>query len=380
MLAKAELNPAVKLRIARVGEAPLPSDEAWRDLAMKATEPNPFFEHWFLKPALRHLTSGSPIWVAQLWEGDLLCGLMPLSVRDRYGRMPVRTVGNWAHYQCFMGTPLIAEGYETAFWRALLSALDEADWALGFLSVSGLLPEGPVDRGLIAAAQALGRPCPVVHRHERAMLRSDLSAEAYLEAHVRAKKRKEWRRLENRLSDLGAVEFETLNDASELPAWCAAFLALEAAGWKGRDGAALGNRPETEGFFTAMMAGALAAGALEFQRLTLDNRPIAMLVNFVTAPGSWSFKIAYDEELARFSPGVMIELRNLTRVLRNPDIDWMDSCAVEGHPMIDSLWAERRSIVQVSVPLKGARRALAWKACRAAETASAALKSMWSKG
>jgi hypothetical protein len=76
---------------------------------------------------------------------------------------------------------------------------------------------------------------------------------------------------------------------------------------------------------------------------------------------------------------VMIELRNLARILDDiegdgPSIDWMDSCAVENHPMIDSLWAERRTIVQVSVPLKGIRRAVTWHLCRAAETASASLR------
>jgi hypothetical protein len=45
----------------------------------------------------------------------------------------------------------------------------------------------------------------------------------------------------------------------------------------------------------------------------------------------------------------------------------MDSCAVEDHPMIDSLWTERRAIVRVTVPLKGARRSAAYALARALE-------------
>jgi hypothetical protein len=108
--------------------------------------------------------------------------------------------------------------------------------------------------------------------------------------------------------------------------------------------------------------------------LDLDGRAIAMLINFRTPPGSWSFKIAYDETLSQFSPGVLIELENLKRVLEDPEIDWMDSCAVENHPMINSLWGERRAIVQVSVPLSGVRRSAVFRACRAAETVSAAVR------
>ena len=52
----------------------------------------------------------------------------------------------------------------------------------------------------------------------------------------------------------------------------------------------------------------------------------------------------------------------------------MDSCAAQEHPMIDSLWTERRAIVRATVRLRGARRAAIWALCRALETASAALK------
>jgi CelD/BcsL family acetyltransferase involved in cellulose biosynthesis len=201
-----------------------------------------------------------------------------------------------------------------------------------------------------------------------------LTPEAYLDTHIRSKKRKELRRLANRLGELGTIAFTVLETEDALPAWCDDFLHLESAGWKGERGAALGNSAHTATFFREIIAGAYAAQALDFQRITLDGRPIAMLINFRTPPGSWSFKIAYDESLARYSPGVLIELENLPRVLNDPTIAWMDSCAVADHSMINSFWAERRSIVQVSVPLSGARRTLTYYICRAAETGSAWLR------
>jgi hypothetical protein len=365
-----------EMRISRGNLACLPDLSEWKNLSDDASEPNPFFEPWFFIPALQHLSDGRAIWIAEYRVGDTLCGFFPLAVRSMYGRTPARHVGNWAHYQCFMGTPLLRKGCEADFWQALLVSLDEADWASGFLSVAGLEENGPVHLGLIEAAKSMGRPCPVVHHQDRALLKSELTAEAYLETNVRAKKRKEWRRLDNRLAELGSIKFDSLNCESDLPKWCEDFLTLEAAGWKGKDGAALGNESSTKAFFVAAVVGAFKAGKLNFQRLTLEDRPIAMLVNFLTPPGSWSFKIAYDEALARFSPGVMIELRNLAQVLGNLELEWMDSCAVENHPMIDSIWAERRSIVQVSIPLTGVRRLATYHLCRAAETASATLKSI----
>ena len=78
--------------------------------------------------------------------------------------------------------------------------------------------------------------------------------------------------------------------------------------------------------------------------LFLDGRPIALKCNFLSGPGGFTFKIAYDESLAKFSPGVLLELDNLEDVHRRPEIRWMDSCAMPGHFMIGRLWRERRTL------------------------------------
>jgi hypothetical protein len=211
------------------------------------------------------------------------------------------------------------------------------------------------------------------------MLRSALDAESYWETHVRAKKRKEIRRLQKRLAELGAVEQRRLDKRAELPHWCADFLTLEAAGWKGREGTAMACSPSDAAFFRAACAAAFDAGRLHFLRIDLDGRPIAMLANFRHGEGAFSFKIAFDEELGRFSPGVLIELANLHAVQGDPDIGWMDSCAAADHPMIDSLWAERRTIVQYRIALRGRgldrmRRTAAFALANGAEALASRLK------
>ena len=177
--------------------------------------------------------------------------------------------------------------------------------------------------------------------------------------------------------ELGAVTRSLAPDEDITP-WCDAFLALEQAGWKGRAGSALGCDPRTEAFFREALAGARAAGRLDMLRIDVDARPIAMLANFLAPPGGFSFKIAFDEAFARYSPGVLIEIENLG-VLARGDIGWMDSCAVESHPMIDSLWGERRTIVRVTVPLSGLRRRLVHGACRALEQASAGRRALFKR-
>jgi hypothetical protein len=337
--------------------------------SLLTAEPNPFAEPWFVEPSLRALAA-APVRVLEVRSRDSLTGVLLLAEESHYGRIPVAHVQNWTHHHLFLGTPAIRAGSELGFWRSILAHLDGADWAPGFLHIDGLVENGVAHRALTEAAAGAGRSCAVVHREQRAFLCSDLDSRAYYAATVRKKKRKELARLRNRLAELGVLATRAYKGGDDLAEWCDAFLVLERSGWKGRNGSALACHPETDSFFREAVAGAAGAGRLQMLRLDLDDRPLAMLVNFLTPPGAFSFKTAFDEAYARFSPGVLLQLENLN-ILDRPEIDWMDSCAAADHPMIDGLWGERRNIVRLTIPLRGLRRRTAFAFARTLEGASA---------
>ena len=328
---------------------------AWDRLALDASEPNPFFESWYLLPSLRHLARGQDVMILRFERAGELAGLLPILRTPRYYRWPVPNLTSWLHDNCFCGVPLIARGAETAFWRAVL------DWADGhagqalFLHLRGIPVDGSVHAALSALLAAEPRQSEVVHREERALLASDLTGDAYLEASLSGKKRKELRRQASRLAELGAVDVERRSDEDGLAAWCDAFLALEASGWKGKAGSALANQPETTALLRESLRGAARRGRLERLSLMLDGRPIAMLASFLTPPGAYSFKTAFDEGYSRYSPGVLLQRENL-RVLDRDDIAWTDSCAAADHPMIDHLWRQRRTVARISIAIGGPLR------------------------
>jgi len=177
---------------------------------------------------------------------------------------------------------------------------------------------------------------------------------------VPGKKRKEYRRQSARLAEQGRVTFERDDDARGLAVWIDHFLALEQGGWKGDAGSALACADATELMFRELMTEAGKRGRLERLSLNLNGRPIAMLASFLSAPGAFSFKTAFDENYARFSPGVLLQLENLA-MLERAGIEWCDSCAAAGHPMIDSLWTERRAIGRVSIAIGGGSRRAAFE-------------------
>ncbi|MFC4292437.1 GNAT family N-acetyltransferase [Sphingorhabdus arenilitoris] len=336
---------------------------AWNVLAENASEPNPFCEYWFLRPAFRAFDTHDHVSLFTLWDNESgpkpkLVGLVPIGREVQYGRWPLPHLQNWLHPNAFLGVPLIHRAYERLFWEGLLAHLDRHGGHNIFFHINGVPIGGPVQSALADVCAAQGRKMELVHSQERAMLQSALSPSQYYEAAMRSKKRKELRRQKNRLSEHGELTFRRSSDDVALDQWVEEFLALEKRGWKGEEGSALDCAEETRLLFQQSLAGAAAYGRLERLDLRLNGEPIAMLVNFLCPPGSFSFKTAFDEKYARYSPGVLLQIENLDLLLLS-DVDWCDSCAAEGHPMIDSVWTERRAIGRYSVAIGGmARRAI----------------------
>lgn len=338
---------------------------AWQDLANHACEPNPFYEPWYLLPSIDAI--GDIVAIAALYDGDLLVGIMPMERSKHYYGYPVPHLASWVHANTFCGAPLVRRGYEQRFWRALFARAERKLGTSLFLHLALLPDGGPAHAALEAVLAEQARTSVKVMAQRRALLASHLSSEAYLEASMSAKKRKELRRQHKRLAEEGALTFERSVTGDGLAAWIDEFLDLEAAGWKGDAASALANSPETRRLFTDALHGAAQAGKLERLCLRLDGKPIAMLANFICPPGAYSFKTAYDERYARYSPGLLLQLENLA-LLDRGDVEWADSCAAEGHPMIERLWRDRRELVGINIALGGPVRRTLFKAMMAYET------------
>tara|TARA_B100000678_G_scaffold165590_1_gene138286 strand:+ start:1270 stop:2412 length:1143 start_codon:yes stop_codon:yes gene_type:complete len=339
----------------------LPDAGCWDALSTRAGEPNPFFERWFLQPSLAELDRAGRVRLAQLHVDGQLVGLMPLKFRVNYYDRPVPHLSTWLHANAFCGVPLIAPGFEAMFWSMLLRWIDTKSRFAAFLHLPGLPLDCAPTAALVEVTGEDARPAAAVACEARALLSSDLSAEDYYAAALPNKKRKELRRQSRRLAELGEVSVERVHTPDAIARFAEDFLKLEAASWKGRAGSALASKAKHARFFRESLAGAAQLGRVEGLSLQLDGKPVAMLVTLLSPPGSFSFKTAFDERFARFSPGVLLQKENLD-LLEREDIAWCDSCAAPDHPMIDHFWRDQRSFVSRNVAIgSGARRALGAK-------------------
>jgi CelD/BcsL family acetyltransferase involved in cellulose biosynthesis len=339
----------------------------WDALAQWAAEPNPFHESWYLLPALRAFDPDGEVQLLCLEAGGQLAGVLPVIRKTRYYGHPVRHWSNWLHGNAFVGAPLVAQGFERAFWRELFAWCDRHPGGALFLHLSQIPAEGPLHEAMAQVLAEQRRQGTTVMREERAFLRSALSPDEYLEESLSGKKRKELRRQHRRLAEEGELAVERTCGPEHLADWTDEFLALEEAGWKGEQGSALACDPYTAALFRSALEGAAARGRLERLAIRLDGQPLAMLATFLAPPGAFSFKTAFDESFARFSPGVLLQRENL-ELLTRPGIEWADSCAAEDHPMIDHFWRERRVVARHNIAIGGKARRLLFRALAAHES------------
>lgn len=321
----------------------------WGRLAAGAAQPNVFYDPAFALPAWRHLEAGRALEWLLVWQGPppaeeggegRLIGALPLA-KEPIGRgLPLKVLKAWTHAQAPLSTPLLLAGEEAAAAEALAGALARGVGGARFF-VQRLAAEGAAQAALDRALDGEHMRFSRLAMHDRAALGEATGGDAYLRQSMGKKRFKEMRRLLARLDDEGRAEFSLAQVPGEVEAAGEAFLALEASGWKGRRGTALIQDPQSAAFFREALAGLSQKRAAWVVRLHAGGICAAAAVVLFSGVRAWFWKVAYDEALSRFSPGVLLACEVTRQLLARPDIELTDSCAVAGHPMIDHIWRQR---------------------------------------
>jgi CelD/BcsL family acetyltransferase involved in cellulose biosynthesis len=266
----------------------------------------------------------------------------------------------WTHPFAPLGTPLVDRDAVAAVAASFLDHV-AADATLPKLVLLPLLNEsGSVAQALRTAVERRGGAHAAFGRHRRATLRPDGDAAQYIERAIGRKRDKEFKRLRRRLAEFAPVAFEMARSPAAVAAALQDFFTLEAKGWKGAAGSALIQDPGLKRFAEAAVDALARQGQAAVARLLLGARPIAAIVTLRSGGGVWAWKIAYDESLARFSPGVQGMMELTDALLADETVAFADSCATPDHPMIDHLWRERLAMADLMIALRpGARFTLA---------------------
>src|SRR5690606_14609258 len=194
---------------------------------------------------------------------------------------------------------------------------------------------------LKTVAEARGLSLLIVDRTERPLLQSELDAETYLKASLRPHHFREFRRLKRRLAELGSLEHCVARGPEEIADAIESFLTLEVSGWKGRERTAMAIDRYRAAFAREAVHRLAERDQCRIHSLTLDDRTIASLIVLVESGRAYTWKTAYDENYAAFSPGTLLMIEVTAQHLDDPNITTTDSCAVPDHPVMSRLWSER---------------------------------------
>jgi hypothetical protein len=341
---------------------------AWEDLAGAAIEPNVFYEPWMLMSAVRAYGADRRSLFALVLAPDparplgspLLCGFFPLEFKDHCdgvsSKLPLKTLRLWRKPEMiYLCAPLLRVGYAREALAAFFDWLDAGSHNCSLMEFGFVTGEGPFHHLLVDYLHDHVKFTYVTESFTRALFRPAADAEAYIRDALSRARRKEYRRQERRLAETGRLEYTALDPDSDLDAWIEEFLQFEANSWKGKGGRALACSETDRKYFVQVAREAFRRGKLMMLALRFNGRPIAYKINFLSGVGSFAFKIAFDEEYARYSPGVLLELENIRLLLERPQISqisqvrWMDSCADPDRFLVNHLWTDRRAIQTVLV-------------------------------
>ena len=269
--------------------------DSWDDLVRAMARPSPRLLHSWLAAWWRHFGADNELAVQVAYRGDRLVGALPLFTQRRQG---LRILTFMGAEQVPLADLLLANGEKAAVGAALAerAAATKHDYAdfHGLPAASRLTSAlGPSRLQLIVRAEA-----PVLDL-------TGVDWETYYTTRLSSKQRALHRRRIRQLSKLGTLESTVARTREELvPALEEAFR-LHSLRWEGRPdrsdfGTEAGRRFHREATD--------AIADLDVPRivtLRLDGRAIAFAYYFALEGAMHCYRLAFDPELQRFSPGLV---------------------------------------------------------------------------
>ncbi len=319
-----------------------PFEDKWDELSQSSLIPAFAQNRIWLTAQSDHLSQANTREII-FSDRDNLLSIAGLTSRSTIPLLPLKTALTWDTGFLFSGTPLLEAAQPLTALKDLLSRCYDR---LGVNSVFlKRVQQNEIFNDCIDKLATSSAPrYKVFNAHERAALECKSDYQTWFNENFSRKRKKEYRRLRNRLSELGELTSTTWDTSMPITPWLDDFLALEKSGWKGKSGTAIACSKEQEGHLRQAVEQMAHNGSLLFWKITLDGKVIASMFGFMENNQAWLGKMAFDETKSAYSPGVLIILDATKDFLDNSKVELVDSSADANHPMINNIWRDRIQI------------------------------------
>lgn len=325
-------------------------------LSNRVMEPNVFFTGRFLAPAMPRLEDRMvrlSVIRDEAGGRSRMRFLMPFSVEKPGFSIGSSILRAWSNPFGPLGTPLV-------------DAEEAAETLDNFLEVMGgpntglpailVLPDLRLNGAFaqLIRAVAIGRnlSVTVTDTYRRPMLDSLLDGQTYLKKAIAPEHFRELRRQWRKLDALGVLNYNVARQPADIRLRMEEFLLLEAGGWKGRGRTAMINDRYRAAFAREAISNLAETDGVRIHTLDLDGRAIASMIVFMMGGEAYTWKTAYDEDFAKYSPGKLLVAELTEWHLDDANIARSDSCAVPDHPVMSRFWEEREDMGTLVVGLQ----------------------------
>jgi CelD/BcsL family acetyltransferase involved in cellulose biosynthesis len=269
--------------------------DGWNELVFAMSRPSPQLLHPWLLSWWRHYNEGRELAVHVAHRSGRLVGALPLCVERRRGLGVLTFLGAG---QVPLADLLLAEDEEASVGAALAKHAASVDY--DFADLMGLPSSSRF-------AAALGSShLHLIVRAEAPVLELDgLDWETFYRTKLSSNQRALHRRRSRQLARLGRLETTVARTPDELTSALEDAFDIHARRWR--------DRPDRSDFGTPTgklfnREATLALAELDVPRivtLKLDGRPIAFSYYFALGETMYCYRLAFDPELQRLSPGVV---------------------------------------------------------------------------
>ncbi len=336
----------------------------WSECAASSLEPNPFLEPNWLLPALQYLDEAPATALVLVEHKGTVQACVPVVAvtADRSGEagsgrhVALRT--RVAPTAVSLGTPLVTtEGGQEALGCLMNEIKREAERRrAGLVIMEWVGYDGPTAQLMRQAADETSTPLVEFDLWERGSLSRWVGTEEryWLRGIGKNRQRTIRQHRQHLIAALGASpSLQVRTDGGAVDA----FLRLEASGWKGNqpDGLALWREATKTKFFEVVCGRYIDDGRMWFLSLEGEDGPIAMICCLRAGAGVFAYRTAYDEDLAKYGPGVQVFLAAMEHFDSETDARWFDTCAARDNQHLLGLFPDRRMMATVMFRAAAAR-------------------------
>ncbi len=269
----------------------------WDELARSMQRPSPFMSTAWLVPWWRHHGVEREMRVEVAHVGDRLVGGLPLEIERR--RLGFRVAHVMGRHHAALGGVVVDREVDKVVTEGLLERLAGGD--VDYADFFGLTSASPL------TACAAGRAA-LYERVESPVLDLSRGWDTVYREKTSSKRRNLHGRRRKQLDALGGLELTIASSEADLANEIEEAFRLHDLRWAGRNDGSEFTTPVGRRFNAEAVRTLGAAGMARILTLRVGGRAVAFHYYLVFADRMYVYRLAFDPEIARYSPGLVATL------------------------------------------------------------------------